>query len=229
MTGIEKGPAKKARQHTVYKNAAGKRVPGVTTITGVMDKPALVRWANKIGLEGIEVGKYVDELATTGTLAHAMVENYINKILDASCHDLDLNDYTPNQISLAENAVVSFYEWEKGKEITYIATEQIMVSESMQVGGTSDIIARINGVLTLLDLKTCKAVYADHFTQVGGGYYPILRENGHDIQDVRILRIGRDESEGFDDVKVPHLDLHMKRFKICRELYTINAEIRKSK
>src|SRR5438093_1588565 len=31
--------------HTVYKNAAGKRVPGVTTILGILNKPALLKWA----------------------------------------------------------------------------------------------------------------------------------------------------------------------------------------
>ena len=43
MTASEKTVARKARQHTVYKLLDGTRVPGTTTITGVMDKPALVR------------------------------------------------------------------------------------------------------------------------------------------------------------------------------------------
>ena len=58
-------------------------VPGVTTILNVLSKPALVPWANKLGLQGIEVGKYVDALGEIGTLAHLMVENYLNtKMVD---------------------------------------------------------------------------------------------------------------------------------------------------
>ena len=59
----ERVAAKGARQHTVYKLASGARVPGVTTVLSVLNKPALVPWANKLGLEGIDVRKYVDALA----------------------------------------------------------------------------------------------------------------------------------------------------------------------
>ena len=38
-----------SKAHTVYKLADGTRVPGATTITGLLNKPHLVRWANKIG------------------------------------------------------------------------------------------------------------------------------------------------------------------------------------
>lgn len=35
---------KSSKAHQVYKNREGKRVPGCTTITGVLNKPALVPW-----------------------------------------------------------------------------------------------------------------------------------------------------------------------------------------
>jgi hypothetical protein len=43
-----------SKAHTIYKTAEGVRVPGATTITGLLNKPYLVPWANKLGLEGIE-------------------------------------------------------------------------------------------------------------------------------------------------------------------------------
>src|SRR3990167_8512468 len=97
--------------HTVYKLKNGTRVPGVTTIVGIMDKPALVAWANRIGLEGIEVGKYVDDKADIGTLAHNMVMAHITG------GKADTKDYSANQIEQAEWACLSFYEWAKGKHI----------------------------------------------------------------------------------------------------------------
>ena len=51
---LEASAAKRGRVHTVYKTKDGKRVPGVTTILGVINKPALVRWANNLGLQGID-------------------------------------------------------------------------------------------------------------------------------------------------------------------------------
>ena len=37
---------KVSQAHTVYKTADGIRVPGVTTVLGVLNKPALIKWAN---------------------------------------------------------------------------------------------------------------------------------------------------------------------------------------
>ena len=63
------------------------------------------------------------------------------------------------------------------------------------------------------------------FTQVAG-YKMLLEENGYPVEDVRILRIGRDDSEGFDDVSVPLIDVHQKRFLVCLELYNLNKELK---
>ena len=53
----------KNRAHTIYKNEEGKRLPGVTTIVGLLDKPQLRVWANRIGLDGIDLNSYMDDLA----------------------------------------------------------------------------------------------------------------------------------------------------------------------
>jgi len=54
---------KRSRAHITYKLADGVPVPGVTTILSVLNKPALVKWANNLGLQGIDSSKYVDEKA----------------------------------------------------------------------------------------------------------------------------------------------------------------------
>src|SRR3990167_1679574 len=127
---IEKSSANKSRQHTVYKNKDGVRVPGTTTITGVMDKPALVPWANKLGLEGIEVGKYVDDLATIGTLGHYLIECHIKSKIKGEKVVPDISDYTPNQIDSAENCFIKFLDWESKNEVKYIDSEMSLVSET---------------------------------------------------------------------------------------------------
>ena len=216
----------KSKQHTVYKNKEGKRVPGTTTITGVMDKPALLAWANRIGLEGIKMREYVDDKADIGSLAHYLALN---------CHlggeKIDTDDYSKNQISQAENALLKFFEWEKQNKIELIKISGVpmievpLVSEVHQYGGTCDLYCILNGVPTLIDLKTGKGIYPEAFTQVAAYQY-LLQENGYPVEDVRMLRIGRDESEGFEDRKVPLLELHFKRFLICSELYQINKKLK---
>ena len=44
----------KSKAHQRYKLADGTQVPGVTTITGQLNKPALIIWANRLGLQGID-------------------------------------------------------------------------------------------------------------------------------------------------------------------------------
>lgn len=196
MNKDEKSAAKRSKTHTIYKNADGKRLPGVTTITGVMDKPALVPWANKLGLQGIESRNYVDILAGIGTLAHAMVSE------DMGGDPVNKDIYSKEDISLAENSFIKYLDWRKAREIEVIGTEMQMVSEKYQYGGTCDILAKLDGELTLIDVKTCKGIYSDHFTQVAG-YSIALEENGHDIKARGILKLGRNEEEGFQYYKCP--------------------------
>jgi hypothetical protein len=226
MNTTEKKAAQKSKQHTAYYNKAGKRVPGCTTITGVMDKPALVSWANRIGLEGIEVGKYVDELASIGTLAHYLIECRLTGAV------ADLGDYTKNQIEAAQIPYQKFLNWAKAKNLRredFAISEGKLVSEKHQFGGTIDLCAVIDGKATLIDIKTAKGIFGEHKTQVFGGYHLLCEENKYGVEKVLILRIGRDETEGFEQVEASdeEIELHRKRFLCCRELYELNRQINK--
>ncbi|MBR3805105.1 MAG: hypothetical protein IKJ14_07150 [Clostridia bacterium] len=77
-----------SKAHTRYYDSTGAVVPGATTITGLLNKPALVLWANRLGLEGIDSTKYVDKAAKIGTLIHYLVECHITK------QTPDLTDFT---------------------------------------------------------------------------------------------------------------------------------------
>jgi hypothetical protein len=105
-----------------------------------------------------------------------------------------------------------------------------LVSEVHRFGGTIDAYAEIDGKAYLVDFKTCKAVYPEMATQVAGGYAILMQENGNPVDKILILRIGRDESEGFEEINIgtETAALHMKRFLICRDLYDINQKIRNS-
>jgi len=55
-----------------------------------------------------------------------------------------------------------------------------------------------------------------------------LKENGYDVDTAYILRIGREESEGFEFVKIPDMNLHVERFLTCRKLYDLNSRLRRA-
>lgn len=210
----------KSKAHQTYHTQDGIKVPGVTTILGIMAKPALVGWANRLGLEGIEVGKYVDNLADIGTLAHAMIEAHFKG------EKFNSDDYSKNQIDKAENSVLKFYEWEKQHNIKVIGTELQLVSQEHGFGGTCDLVCELDGVPTLIDFKTCKAIYDEAHTQACA-YAMLLAENGKPVEQIKILRIGRDETEGFEDITITKESLHIKRFLACLEVYNINKQLKK--
>lgn len=208
-----------SRAHTVYKTADGKRVPGATTITGLLNKPHLVRWANNLGLEGIDSSKYTDEAAAVGTLAHALIQAH----LQGDKVDTDL--FSPIQVDLAENAVLSFYEWASRHRIEPIICEVPMVSEKRRYGGTVDCYCMLDGKPTLLDFKTGKAIYDEYFVQTSA-YKELLLEHGHPVEEIKILRVGRDETEGFEERSITDSTKYFKIFQNLLDIYYIKRELK---
>ena len=206
------------KAHTVYKLADGTRVPGATTITGLLNKPYLVKWANDLGLEGIDSSKYRDEAAAVGTLAHALVQENLTG------WKVDLSQYSAMDIDLAENSVLSFLEWRKTHDCSPIICEVPLVSERMKYGGTVDCYCELDGEPTLLDFKTGKAVYDEYFVQLAA-YKELLEENGHPVKTCKILRIGRDETEGFEERTVTHTDRYFTIFSDLLDIYYIKKEL----
>ena len=51
--------------------------PSVTNLIDMLDKPALMRWANKIGLEGIKLDEYKSKSKDNGSQTHEAIENYL--------------------------------------------------------------------------------------------------------------------------------------------------------
>ena len=212
----------KAKTHQKYYTKEGILVPGVTTVLAVLAKPALIPWANKLGLQGIEVGKFVDSLGDVGTLCHIIIECYLKK------QEVDYSDYTPNQRILAENASKKFFEWEKKNELKVLQSELQLVSEKHFFGGTCDVYGELNGKKTLIDIKTSKTTYSEHFTQVAA-YKILLEENGYPVEDAKILRIGREEAEGFDEKDVPLIKIHQEKFLTCLKILQINNKLKINK
>lgn len=208
--------------HIVYKLASGKRIPGVTTILNVINKPALIKWANDLGLQGIDSTTYVDNLADIGTLGHAMIMSHLTG------KELDTERYTEEQIDLAGNSFLSYLNWEKPHTIEPILVEAPLVSEQYKYGGTLDLLAKIDGVHTLIDFKTGKALYPEHSIQVAA-YCILASEHGYNVDEALILRIGRDEDEGFEVKPVNNIEANWELFTHCLAIYELQKQLRRKK
>lgn len=210
----EKAAAKRAKVHTRYYDKDGNILPGVTTILGVLNKPALVPWANNLGLQGIKVGAYVDVLAQIGTIAHDMVLAHVEN------RKFGADDLPADLVDAAENSFLKYLEWEKNHIVEPILCEAALVSEPYDFGGTIDFYGKIDGVLTLKDYKTAKAIWPEHLYQVAA-YRKLLETNDYKVDAVGILQIGRSEDEGFSEKVITDSTREWEIFKHCLELYRL--------
>jgi len=212
--------ASKTKAHQRYKLQSGEIVPGVTTICGLRAKPFLVPWANKLGLRGIDSAKYVDEKADIGSLAHLMIQNHLqNKPTDRS-------EYSQFVIDKANNCYMKFLNWGKTHTLEPIFLEKELVSEGERFGGCIDYYGKVDGVLELLDFKTAKAIWNEVDYQLAG--YEILLESEFlEVNNRRILRIGRTEDEGFEEKERRDLTLQKVIFRALLTIYNTEKLLRK--
>ena len=113
----------KVKAHQRYYTSFGEQVPGVTTVLAVLSKPALVAWANRMGLQGIDTNKYVDEAASVGTLAHALIVEELGGV------EAHRSDFSADQIVRAANSVHVFREWQKVHDLNVLPRAQQFVSK----------------------------------------------------------------------------------------------------
>lgn len=210
----------KTKAHTRYYNKEGTWLVGVTTVVGLEAKPFLVGWANNLGLEGVDCRKYKDEMADIGSCAHLIIQH---KFKDG---ELNLDDYTPNQVEQAKVCVSKFDDWHKNNQFEVILCEPEggLVSEKYQFGGTPDIYCDLRGKKTLVDFKT-GGIYDSAFTQVSA-YKQLLEENGYPVEEIKILKISRSEKETFDERRVYSTELHWNKFLNLLEIYNINKKLK---
>lgn len=197
--------------------ADGSKAVSVTTVLAILAKPALYRWNNLMGLDGIDTTKYVDSKARIGTLAHALI------LADLRGIEPDPREFTAHEMDQAENAVIKWFSWRKAHTIEPILVEEGMVSEAHRYGGIVDCYGLVDGVLTLLDFKTGKAIYDEMGYQLAA-YRQMLTERGHEVQQSRILQIGRDESESFSERSWTNLDREFEIFVHALAIYNLKRD-----
>ncbi len=220
MTAVnEQKIFKRTKVHTIYKTAAGKTVPGVTTVLGELAKPALIPWAWKCGRDGIELKDYVDTLAGIGQLAHAMILAHLRN------EKPDFSEYSPKQVDLAENCLISYFEWERQHTIEPIQLETPMVDECLEFGGTPDFYGKVDGIYELIDFKTGKGIYQDFWYQIAAYQHLIMDQVGS-VGRCRILNIGRSEDEAFKEEQRMDLIDEWKIFTHALLIYKIKKRMR---
>jgi hypothetical protein len=202
------------KSHTVYKNARGERVPGVTTVLGMLNKPALLPWAWDLGRQGIDLEAARRKPADVGTIAHALCEAHLRGM------ELDTSNVTPEMLARAETAFLKFLQFWDAQHYVVLRTEYEMVSERLQVGGRLDILATKNAdprELVLVDLKSSKGIYDEMLVQAA--VYAAMWEEcqGQYVDDVYIVRIGKDDADDLEVREVHNRGARVEAFAALAE------------
>lgn len=225
----------KEKEHSYTLLSNEKLVPGVTTITGLLDKPFLVPWAAKMVWQAL-TGKHGEvvkmtaeqyevfileaksahrrkatEAKDSGTLAHDFIEKWIDSKIIGGAFAEELTD------EKALNAVNEFKKWEVAHQVTWLASELVVGSQIHEFGGKLDALAIVDGVPSVIDFKTSNQISKDYFLQLAA-YELALEEMGIKVWQRIILRIPKDGT-AFEALVVPTpLDLDRQAFLALRQV-----------
>lgn len=200
----------------------GVRVPGTTTVIGrFKDSGGLLHWAFKQGKDGKD--RLYDEVATDiGTAAHAMVEAHIKGETVSNAL------VEPEMIDAANSAFAAYLTWSENFKVQIVAQEIQLVSEIHRYGGTPDAVGMIGNQLVLLDWKTSNAIYTDHLVQLAA--YKNLWEENYPERPLtggsHLLRFAKEHGD-FAHHYFPNLDNAWRQFRLFREAYEIDKELKK--
>src|SRR6266576_3991208 len=208
-----------------YYESEGKKLPSVTTLLNIIAKPALVHWAAKIERELVlsasvdyyrelaeaspescgfylqhleqRIGRsrahqrVLSEAGEIGNQAHARIEYELQTELGIQC-EFDMPTITH---PAAQQAYDAWQYWRDQTNMRPIAIEQVIVSDKYGYAGTLDLLAEVSGVISVLDWKTGKAIYAEAFLQ-NAAYRQAVREMGiGDPKQGFIIRLPKLESD----------------------------------
>jgi len=211
------------KPHQQYFTADGIRQPGVTTITGILDKPGLVIAANKLGMQGINASDHWRGLAKIGQLAHKLIEHQLKGTDPAE----DLKDFTENEQRRAQNSTARFQEWLSRRDVEYVSSELQLVSEKYRFGGTGDALLRVDGVLSYVEFKT-GGIFLEAELQ-GAANAALIDENGYGpVEQIVLLGLPRGEDEAFSEKTLQEWTLQMKMFLTMLEIYHIRRTLEKT-
>jgi hypothetical protein len=207
-----------------YRTHEDELVPSVTNIIGILDKPALPRWAAnmvaeramhlKHSLGNMSDSEVVDTLkgapwsksqraADRGTDIHAYLE-------------ARLNGLEPEELSAdAEPYKAAADDWFDAVGASFEDVQTEVTLFHPRYAGTTDLIGRVDGRINIVDFKTSKAIYdeaalqlsalAGCYTQADGSTVPWRDETGFMVEVPRlvVVRIGADKWQE-KEVANPH-------------------------
>jgi hypothetical protein len=174
----------------------GVRVPSVTTILSLLDKPALKRWASNMAIEAVEAlaaqrpitGEDClewrrsppfevrrEKAADAGTYAHAIVAASLKGEPFPDAPLLMPQEDRERAADCAGRVV----RWLDEKGVKVLSVEQALTCPVKRFGGTHDLVCERAGITYIADLKTGKGAYDEVLPQLGAYRHLVATQTAH--------------------------------------------------
>lgn len=170
-------------RYVATENSIITKPRGVTTILGQTLSKDLMAWAvssamtylktrlpsitqEDLDIAAVEYERKRDAGASTGSEAHALVENYLKGVSNSSI--------LPESSKEAVKAYGAFIDWFEEVKPEVINVEEVIYSRKHEYAGTYDAMMKVGDKVYLCDLKTTntsrkapEGIYAEYFMQLG--------------------------------------------------------------
>lgn len=215
--------------------------PSVTTILNVLNKPALMEWAvtsacnyvedelrtlldtDSFSLEAVisVIGKarhahtrLADTAADIGTDAHDWLARYWNSVRGL-CPAPEMPAEGP-----VLQCVTAALDWIKEHDVKPILIEHPLYSRQYKITGTADFVGWVDGVMSIIDYKSTKAIWPEVALQMApyaSMYYEEFQVSTKNRIALRMDKItGKFETRRFHETT---FDLDMDTFICAFKLY----------
>lgn len=225
--------------------------PGsVTTILGVLNKPALVEWGvrccadftyaeltelfKKPSFCPADVFKIVEasrqahnrikqEAADIGTAAH----NYLRDYWRARVQNTDIPGI-PTESPETKNCITAALDWFSDHHVKPILIERPLYSRKYKFTGRPDLIAEIDGSPATLDYKSTKAIWPEIWLQLSPYAFMYNEEFGLPVETRWALRLDKLTGEFEDKKHLPDtMAADMDSFLCCLTIYERMKHLRR--
>ena len=186
----------------------GCAYPSVTTILAVIAKPMLLVWMQKNGVDKAKV-LYDAVEASMGCFFYPLRKELEEKLPEGfwkcgqdlsseaakrgtAVHDAIENWAKTGEFVYApefENSMSKFKEFVAGHDIEIIESEIALASNQYRFAGRTDIIAKIDGKLAVIDIKTSSGFYAEMGLQLSAYKQAYFEMTGQAAEELWIVRV----------------------------------------
>ena len=232
-------PNKNYPDNARFYNIDGERYPSVTTILGVIDKPAIKRWAlnemgNRVGanLTKVKDGnmvldqKIIDWIVQDGKKIHEKISKEAMDI-GSRVHELIqeyfMTGYFSNGLIQKEpeevqSCLLAFWDWLKDTGFEMVETEQMVFSRKYKFAGTLDAVGKMGTKSTLIDFKSSKGIWDEYYLQVAAYSMAYQEMTENKIDESYVVRFGKLDG-AFEVKEIGDINQHFEAFLAAKKLW----------